>query len=686
MINNLKNSRPTQFGLLILVFLFFYFVIPHSENNYLWRFPPLFKGFPLFINNLIYNALYEWFPLKVWDPVFEMYEDKPIFREVTRAISTGVLFLIVFIREIFLGGAQTIGVFVDGSWMSANRWFTWPALPWTVVVAGFMLIGMQLQGIRLALLAGIGAFYLSFFGQWQPSMQTLSFVLITAPICFIFGLSLGIWGYLNKKVENALQPILNIAQTMPHFSFLVPVMILFGIGDHAGAIATIIFATPPMVRLTILGLKKISPEVVESGLMSGCNKFQLLFKVLIPTPRTDILIGVNQVIMQCLAMTVIASFIGAKGLGFNLKLALNSLKIGKAAEIGICIVIIAVVLDKFSLAWANKQKNYFANLNFFQRNKNIIYFLIILIIGSVLAYVGSLYFNNINYLYLIPYEKGFSISPLLDSAVDWVWETFFYYLNSFNIFLITNVLIPMKNAYLGMPVISTFILVMGTGYIIGGIRSAVIVGLLILFIALSEYWDRALITAYMATFAVLISAIIGLVVGSICAQNSKSTKFMLFICDFFQTFPSFVYLIPVILLFGITDTSVLLAAIVYATIPSTRYTIEGLRSVPLSLHEAGSMSGVSRLQRWTNIEIPLAFPHIMLGINQTVIFSLFMVILGALIGTEDLGQVIMGALSRSDGAGVALTLGIFVSFMCLAVDHLIRTWSDRQKKLLGIDS
>ena len=686
MINNLKNSRPTQFGLLILVFLFFYFVIPHSENNYLWRFPPLFKGFPLFINNLIYNALYEWFPLKVWDPVFEMYEDKPIFREVTRAISRGVLFLIVFIREIFLGGAQTIGVFVDGSWMSANRWFTWPALPWTVVVAGFMLIGMQLQGIRLALLAGIGAFYLSFFGQWQPSMQTLSFVLITAPICFIFGLSLGIWGYLNKKVENALQPILNIAQTMPHFSFLVPVMILFGIGDHAGAIATIIFATPPMVRLTILGLKKISPEVVESGLMSGCNKFQLLFKVLIPTARTDILIGVNQVIMQCLAMTVIASFIGAKGLGFNLKLALNSLKIGKAAEIGICIVIIAIVLDKFSLAWANKQKNYFANLNFYQKNKNLIIFSILLIVCSIFAYIGGLYFNNINYLYLVPYEKGFSISPLLDAGVDWIWETFFYYLNSFNIFLITNILVPMKMAYLGMPVVSTFILVMGAGYIVGGIRSSLVVGSLFLFIALSEYWDRALITMYMATFAVIVATFIGLVVGLSCAQNSKSTAFMLFICDFFQTFPSFVYLIPVILLFGITDTSVLLAAIVYATIPATRYTIEGLKSVPLSLHEAGSMSGVSRMQRLIAIEIPLAFPHIMLGINQTLIFSLFMIVLGALIGTEDLGQIIMGALSRKDGAGVALTLGIFVSFICLAVDHLIRTWSDRQKKLLGIDS
>ena len=684
MFSRFKNSRPQQFIFLFFIFIFSYLIIPQSEDSYLWRLPSLFKDFPLWINNVIYSALYDWFPLKVWDPVFEMYEKKAAIREFTRAISSGVLFLITFIREIFLGGVQTMSTFISSSWLNSNKWFIWPALPWTAVVAGGLLLGYQLQGVRLALLAGIGACYLSIFGQWEPSMQTLSFVLITAPICFVFGLSLGIWGYLNKKVEAALQPILNVAQTMPHFSFLIPVMVLFGIGDHAGAIATIIFATPPMVRLTILGLKKISPEVVESGLMSGCNKFQLLFKVLIPTARTDILIGVNQVIMQCLAMTVIASFIGAKGLGFNLKLALNSLKIGKAAEIGICIVIIAVVLDKFSLAWANKQKNYFANLNFYQKNKNLILFSIIIFICSIFSYIGSFYFTGINYLYFVPYEKGISISPLLDAGVDWIWETFFYYLNNFNVFLITNVLVPMKTAYLGMPVVSTFILVMGAGFIVGGVRSSLVVGSLFLFIALSEYWDRALITMYMATFAVVVATFIGLVVGSACAQNSKSTAFMLFICDFFQTFPSFVYLIPVILLFGITDTSVLLAAIVYATIPATRYTIEGLKSVPVSLHEAGSMSGVSRIQRWTAIEIPLAFPHIMLGINQTLIFSLFMIVLGALIGTEDLGQIIMGALSRKDGAGVALTLGIFISFICLAVDHLIRTWSERQKKLLGI--
>ena len=686
MLNNLKKSKPMQFGFLILIFLFSYHLVPQSENSYFWRLPPLLKDFPLWINTFLDNLMFKWFTIDVWDPLWNDYEEKTIFRIITRAISSFILFLIIFIREIFLGGAQTLGALFSDTWIDANKWFSWPALPWTAVVAGASILGFQLQGLRLALLAGIGFVYLSIFGQWEPSMQTLSFILVSAPICFILGLGFGLWGYLSKTVEEVLQPILNFMQTLPHFSYLVPIMVLFGVGDHAGAIATIIFATPPMIRLTILGLRKISPDIVDSGLMSGCNKFQLLFKVLIPTARKDILIGVNQVIMQCLAMTTIASFIGAQGLGFNLKVALNSLKIGKAAEIGLCVVLIAVILDKYSLAWANKQKNYFSNLNIFQKNKPYIIFIILTLLGITLSYLGTFYFkDNINYLYYIPFNKGFTISPFLDAGVDWIWETFFFYLNAFNVWLITSVLVPMKKAYLGMPVISTFIIIMGAGFIIGGIRSAIVVGSLILFIALSEYWDRALITAYMATFAVLISSFLGIVVGSICAQNHFTSKIILSICDFFQTFPSFIYLIPVILLFGITDTSVMIAAIVYATVPATRYTVEGLNSVPLSLHEAGTMSGVSRLQRWTNIEIPIAFPHIMLGINQTVIFALFMVILGALIGTEDLGQIIMGALSKKGGAGIGLTLGMFVSFMCLATDNLIRTWANERKRLLGID-
>jgi glycine betaine/proline transport system permease protein len=306
-------------------------------------------------------------------------------------------------------------------------------------------------------------------------------------------------------------------------------------------------------------------------------------------------------------------------------------------------------------------------------------------VGSFLAYIGTFFFKEgFNYLYIVPHNKGITTAPFWQEGVDWIWDTFFYILNGFNVFLIVQILVPMKNAYLGMPVAATFLLMMGIGYILSGIRTSMIVGGFLLFIAFSEYWDRALITAYMASFAVIVSVIIGITVGTLSAQNKLTSKFILLICDFLQTFPSFIYLIPVILLFGVTDTSVIIAAVVYATIPATRYTVEGLRSVPESMHDAGSMSGVNRIQRWISIELPLAFPHMMLGINQTLIFSLFMVIIGAFIGTTDLGQLILKAISQAQGTGIGITLGLCVAFIGLAVDQIIRTWANKRKQILGI--
>jgi glycine betaine/proline transport system permease protein len=638
------------------------------------------------INDSAEFVMYEWWPIEIYDPDIEDYDDSAMIKEITRGFSRSILFAIEFIREILLGGIKTIVAFTSWEWSDANEWAVWPALPWTVVSASAIMIGYFLSGRGLAILAAFSTIYISVFGQWEPAMETLSFVLVAAPISFILGLSLGVWAYKSKTTETVLMPLLNVAQTMPHFSYLVPVMVFFGVGDHAGAIATIIFATPPMIRLTLLGLKKVSPEVLDAGMMSGCNNYQLMSKVLIPSARRDILIGVNQVIMQCLAMAVIASFIGAKGLGFNLLLALNQLKIGQALELGICIVLIAVFLDKLSLAWANKQTDYFADLPFIERHKYAVSFAAILLVGSLLAYLGTFLFRDgINYLYMIPHNKGYTSQLFWQSGVDWIWDTFFFSLQGFNTWLIQDVLIPMKTAYLSMPVIATFTLVMGVGYIIGGIRSALVVGGFLLVIALLQWWERALITAYMASFGVIVSGLIGITVGSLCARNKIASKIILLVCDTFQTFPSFIYLIPVIMLFGVTDTSVLIAVIVYATIPATRYTVEGLTSVPQALQDAGSMSGVNRMQRWLKIEMPLALPHIMLGLNQTVVFALFMVIIGAMIGTDDLGQFILKALSDKQGIGNGLLLGLCVAFIGLAVDHLIQTWATQRRKLLGID-
>ncbi len=680
-----EHPKLAQFVILVIAFFLLILLVPQSDGNVLWRFPSLLAWLPGWINTLAENLMFKWFLIEVYDSTLEEYEQSALLFEVTRTISRGVLFIIELIREILVGGVKTIVAFTSWEFVRENKWAVWPALPWTVVTGGAILLGYALKGRGLAILAGLALTYISVFGQWEPAMQTLSFVLVAAPISILLGIVLGIFAFRSRAVEATLMPLLNIAQTMPHFSYLVPVTVFFGVGDHAGAIATIIFATPPMIRLTLLGLKRVPVEVVEAGMMCGSNNRQILLNVLVPTARRDILIGVNQVIMQCLAMAVIASFIGAKGLGFNLLLALNGLRIGLALELGICIVLIAVVLDKLSLAWANKQTDYFADLSFVERHKHGLIFLGIFAICVVLAFLGSLIFKGgINYLYLIPHNRGITTEFIWQAGVDWIVDNWYQGLQGFNRGLIVNVLQPMKNAYLGMPVSATFLLVMGIGYIIGGIRSALVVGGFLLFIALTEWWDRALITAYMVSFSVIISVTIGLVVGSVVAQNSLASKAMLLVCDTFQTFPSFIYLIPVIMLFGVTDTSVLIAVIIYATIPATRYTIEGIRSVPPSLLEAGMMSGVTPLQRWIKIELPLAFPHIMLGVNQTVIFALFMVIIGAMIGTDDLGQFILKALSDKQGIGNGLMLGLCVAFIGLAVDHLINTWAAERKAILGL--
>lgn len=681
-----KHPKLVQFGILLVAFFLLNALINPSETNVLWRLPSLLSTLPGVINDLAENLMFNWFPVEVYDADLEEYEQKALVRELTRGFSRGVLFLIELIREVLIGGVKTIVAFTSWDYIRENPWAVWPGLPWTVVVGGTVLLGYALKGRGLALLAGLALSYISIFGQWEPAMETLSFVLVAAPISILLGLLFGIWSFKSRAVETVLMPLLNIAQTMPHFSYLVPVTVFFGVGDHAGAIATIIFATPPMIRLTLLGLKKVPVEVVEAGMMSGSNDRQILLNVLVPTARHDILIGVNQVIMQCLAMAVIASFIGAKGLGFNLLLALNGLRIGQALELGICIVLIAVVLDKLSMAWANKQTDYFADLSFVEKHRYGLIFLLIFAICIILAVLGGLIFKDgINYFYLIPHNKGITTEQIWQSGVDWMVENWYAGLQGFNRGLIVNVLQPMKRAYLDMPVSATFLLVMGIGYIIGGLRSALIVGGFLLFIALTEWWDRALITAYMTTFSVIVAMIIGLTIGSLCAQNSLASKTILLVCDTFQTFPSFIYLIPVIMLFGVTDTSVLIAVIIYASIPAIRYTVEGIRNVPPHLREAGMMSGVTPLQRWIKIDLPLAFPHIMLGVNQTVIFALFMVIIGAMIGTDDLGQLILKALSDKQGIGNGLILGLCVAFIGLAVDHLINTWAAQRKAALGFD-
>lgn len=582
---------------------------------------------------------------------------------LTRALADGVQWMLDVSANLLYG---------------KKRWPRIGPIPWMAIATTAFFVGYALKGWRLALLSGGTFVWIALMGQWKWTMETLSVVIVAVPIAVVLGLLLGIASWRSTRVEKLLHPVLNIAQSLPHFAYMIPVVVFIGVGPKAGAIVTIIFAVPPMIRMTLLGLKKVPSEVIEGGQMSGANRWQLLRYVRIPSARTEILVGVNQVIMQSLAMVVLASFIGMPGLGQKLLQLLQALKIGRSIEIGITIVLLAVVLDRCSKAWAMRQPlHHERSTSWFRQHRLLLCWaasmLVIFWLASFWPWVTE-----------IKRSQAFTLSKEFDAVVGAAIAFLDPYTLALRGFLITSVLIPMRDAYLWLPFSAVLALVTGLAWLVGGRRSALICLAFIGLIAMSGWWDRAMITAYMVSFAVLVSASIGLPLGIWAAGSERRSSLILLACDTAQTFPSFIYLIPVVMLFGVNDVAAIGAVIVFGIVPMTRYTIEGLRNVPATILEASDMAGASAWQKLWTARMPLALPTIMVGVNQTVMFSLFMVIIAAFIGTQDLGQEMQRALSATD-VGKGLVLGLCVAFMGLMVDHLVTTWAAAKRQSLGID-
>lgn len=558
-----------------------------------------------------------------------------------------------------------------------SRWPNIGPIPWVVIAVSAFMAGLALKGWRLAALSGGTFVWIALMGQWKWAMETLSVIIVAAPFAVFLGLALGVLAWRSPRFERVLNPVLNVAQSLPHFAYMIPVVVFIGVGPKAGAIVTIIFAVPPMIRMTLVGLKQVPEEVIEAGKMAGSTRWQLLTRVRIPTARSEILIGVNQVIMQSLAMVVLASFIGMPGLGQKLLQLLQALKIGLSVEIGITIVLLAVTLDRLSKAWALRLPEHGEpSAQWLQRHRLLVTWMALCVAGAVLA-------QAFPYLHHVERQQALSVAGPVDALVDQVIRLIAPVTAWLRWFLITWVLIPMRDAYLWLPFTAVLALLAAIGWAVGGLRSALVCLAYFGLIALSGWWDRAMITVYMVSISVLIAALAGLPLGIWAARKPARAAHVLLVCDTAQTFPSFIYLIPVIMLFGVNDVAVVAAVVVFAAVPIVRYTIEGLTNVPPELVEAAEMSGASRRQILWHVRLPMALPTMLVGANQSVMFSLFMVIIAAFIGTQDLGQEMQRALSSTD-VGKGLVLGLAVAFMGLMTDHLVTRWSEGRKRALGV--
>ncbi len=206
----------------------------------------------------------------------------------------------------------------------------------------------------LALFTVIGYLLIMGMGLWERTMQTLALVLVATFIALLVGVPVGIWSGRRDSVERVVRPILDFMQTMPAFVYLIPAVFFFSIGKVPGAVATVVFAMPPCVRLTTLGLKQVPHDVLEASDAFGCTPMQQLFKVQLPMALPSILAGVNQTIMLALSMVVIAALIGAGGLGAQVVRGVQQLRLGLGFESGIAIVVLAMYLDRITHALGSK--------------------------------------------------------------------------------------------------------------------------------------------------------------------------------------------------------------------------------------------------------------------------------------------------------------------------------------------
>jgi glycine betaine/proline transport system permease protein len=260
-----------------------------------------------------------------------------------------------WILNTFSGFFDLLGTFILYFMLYIEKFFLW--LPWPVLVFGVGLIAWRVLG---SWLSGLGMAAMMFFigalGLWELGMMTLSLVVASVIISLAIGIPLGIAMASSDRMESVIKPLLDGMQTMPSFVYLIPALMLFGLGKVPALFATIIYAVPPVIRLTNVGIREVSAAVIEAAHAFGSSYWQILFKVQLPLARPTILVGVNQTTMMALAMVVIASMIGAIGLGLEVLLAINRIEVGRGFEAGLCIVFMAIVIDRITFALASEKK------------------------------------------------------------------------------------------------------------------------------------------------------------------------------------------------------------------------------------------------------------------------------------------------------------------------------------------
>ena len=541
-------------------------------------------------------------------------------------------------------------------------------ITWLGVLGLAVAIAGLLAGWRMAVLTAAGFFALGLLGLWEESLQTLALVLLSVGVALAIGLPVGILAARHPRLESVIRPILDAMQTVPAFAYLVPLVLLFSIGTTSAMIATVIFALPPAIRLTSLGIRTVPETSVEVGEAFGSTSWQVLRKIQLPLAKPSIMLGVNQTIMMALGIIVIAATVGYPGLGLGVYQALQNLNVGEALAAGLGIVILAIVLDRVTYAWSTRERA--------RRGSKAIRIFgwsiprrVGWIAAAVVVAASIVIGRQVLRQELFPTGWTVSIAESVNPAVDWITRTFGGITGWITDVVVKFALDPLRSLLTGLP----WWMVCGGAAVAAWAASrkiglAIASFLLIAAIGVFGMWDIAMDTLSQVIIAVVLSVAIAIPLGIWSSQSDRVQRALRPFLDVMQTMPQFVYLVPVIALFAVGRVPGVIAALVYALPPCIRLTDLGIRQVPTDRVEAAVAFGATKPQVLRKVQLPLARPSILLGVNQTIMMVLSVVIIAGLIGGGGLGLEVLRGLNHDPGRG--MVAGICILLLAIVIDRI----------------
>jgi glycine betaine/proline transport system permease protein len=541
-----------------------------------------------------------------------------------------------------------------------------PVIGWLGVVGIATAVAWLYGNFKVALLALAGFVSFGLLGLWEESMDTLALTLAAVVLSLAVGIPLGIWAGLDDRFERVVNPVLDFMQTMPTFVYLAPLTLFFLIGPASATVATMIYAIPPAIRITSHAIREVPKETVEAGTSLGSTPWQLLGKVRLPLAKRTIIVGVNQTIMAALSMATIAALIDAPGLGKTVLKALETLDVGTSFNAGLAIVIMAIVLDRVTSAAGRRVET----ANRAGRARRPLWrraqVAVVLAVTAVLVYLSYIYVWAAEF----PGEAdvGSYVRKGADAVSQWAQDDLYTYTNGFKNLVTYGLLNPFEAVLTGSPWWLVLLAVTVTALVLASVRVAVVCAVCLALLVALGLWQDSMVTLATTLVAAVLVMVLGIVVGVWMGRDDRADRVIRPVLDAGQTMPAFVYLVPILGLFGATRFTAILAAVVYAAPVATKLVADGVRGVSVSAVEAATAAGSSTWQIISKVQVPMARSAVTLAASQGLCYVLAMVVVGGLVGAGALGYDVVSGFSQLQlrGKGLAAGLAIVVLGTLLA--------------------